>query len=493
MGVITRDGTPGYKYRTAHKQHERLLTKVIRVERLEKEDGCDLNWLETRLIRGSILPEFFETVAAIAVDETAYEAWQVQQVWDTQEDINRNTRAAFRERNPNADIPEMSSPVMRAIAAELGTPIGEDGRSERTPLNPDVRSGYRTPTRKQPNPKYIGSAVHFVHAVRDFIWQRNQDTVTDGDDILPLILAVTTRPANTNPAPGGDRTNRQSAGHMPQRQALPRRSGLHTQDPEFVAHLRRMGIEPHMGLPSDTTDKPYTRRFEQRGDGKFTAVKEFCGCFYHRFTPDYVFNLPYEERKPWMYTPNGKGDAPGSLRFMCPFKRGLIYNRRFATFKNAQPGAEPVDVPDDATSCCDGPCSFEAPAEQLTRYQTPHYGSNAHEEIKGYRNPAEGGFGTVKGAGGFDPKKCRVPLLESHALSAAHFAVAYNVQLVLNREFEEVREHQQAAKKAKQARRSEEATRKKKQNPKGLPHIVEPDSRDGADDEDDPSEGRGGR
>ena len=35
---------------------------------------------------------------------------------------------------------------------------------------------------------------------------------------------------------------------------------------------------------------------------------------------------------------------------------------------------------------------------------------------------------------------------------------------------------------------AKKAARKKKQNPKDLPHIVEPDGRDGLADEDDPSE-----
>lgn len=112
--------------------------------------------------------------------------------------------------------------------------------------------------------------------------------------------------------------------------------------------------------------------------------------------------------------------------------------------------------------------------------------AHASIEFKGLRNPVEGGFGTAKTQGGFDSEKCRLSELEPQALNALFQAVARNLQTTLNDEFVKVRAHMQANKEAKQARRSEEATRKQEQNPKDLPHIVEPDSQDGTND--DPAE-----
>ena len=50
-----------------------------------------------------------------------------------------------------------------------------------------------------------------------------------------------------------------------------------------------------------------------------------------------------------------------------------------------------------------------ASPEQLARCQMPHHGSTAHAKIKGLRNTVEGGYGTVKTQGGFDPKNPRGP------------------------------------------------------------------------------------
>ena len=240
-----------------------------------------------------------------------------------------------------------------------------------------------------------------------------------------------------------------------------------------------------MRLPRDGSDKPKTVLFE-RGDGLMTQAKEFRGVFYHRFTPNAVFKLPYKKRKDWMYTVNDYDDP--CIRFQCPFAKGKIANRNLPNFKG-DPSARPVKIPKGATSCCNGICTIVATPEQLAKYQVPHHDSDAHTKIMSNRNPVEGGYGTVKTQGGYDPKKCRLPEQEPHALRALFLSVVRNLQTTLNDEFAQIRAHRKAQREAKQARRSEEAARKKKQNPKDLPHIAEPDSRDGLDGEDDPSDG----
>lgn len=240
-----------------------------------------------------------------------------------------------------------------------------------------------------------------------------------------------------------------------------------------------------MKLPQDGSDKPKSVWFTRR-DGSTLLVKEYRGAFYHRFTPDAVFRLPYHKRRKWMYRVNGY-EAGNSIRFRCPFAENKVANRKLPNFKG-DPSTPLVKIPKNTTSCCNGICSIVASPEQLARYQVPHHGSNAHAKIRGIRNPVEGGYGTAKNQGGYDPKKCRLPEQEPPALRALFQAVARNLQTTLNDQFIEIRAHRQAQKKAKNARRSEQAARKKKQNPKDLPHIIEPDSRDGLADEDDPSE-----
>ena len=482
VGAVTKDGSPGMVYRTVNKQYG-LFFDALNAEAM-KEEGFDTDWLERKLIPSSIPSDFLETVDSVAVDETASPIWQVEQCKALQKKVNKKVKRIFRKRYPHTDVPDMSSPVMREIAAEIGVPLGEDGRIERTPLNKAARKGYRTPTEKQPDKWYIGFGVYCVHATRTFTMAQNKDDATPGPPVKSYILAVTTRAANTDAGPIGYELIVRTADLCPNLGHVHADQGFSRKITSFTIRLRRMGIEVHMGLPRDGSDKPKSVSFKRR-DGSTLLAKEFRGVFYHRFTPNAVFKLPYKRRRKWMYVVNGyDGD---SIRFRCPFAENKVANRNLPNFKG-DPSAKLVKIPKGATSCCNGICSIVASPEQLARYQVPHHGSKAHTKIEGLRNPVEGGYGTIKTQGGYDPKTCRLSEREPQALRALFQAVARNLQTTLNDQFVEIRAHLKAQKEAKQARRSEEAARKKKQNPKDLPHIVEPDGRDGLADEDDPSE-----
>lgn len=483
LGAVTRDGTPGAVYRTIHKQFTRFL-EVLNAEGTKEGESFDTNWLERKLIPPSIPHDFLQTVEAVAVDETASLIWHAKKCKASQKKVNKKVKKIFRKRHPYTAVPKMSSPVMREIAAEIGIPIGEDGRIERTSLNKAARQGYRTPTEKQPDSWYVGFGVFSVHATRTFTLARNKDDATLGPPVRSYVLAVTIRPANADAGPVGHELVVRIAGLCPMLEHVYADQAFSRKIRSFTVLLRRLGIQVHMRLPRDGSDKPKTVLF-QRGDGSMIQVKEFRGVFYHRFTPNAVFKQPYEKRKDWMYVVNNY-DGP-CIRFQCPFANGKIANRNLPNFKG-NPSARLVKIPKGATSCCDGICTIVASPQELARYQMPHHDSKAHAKIMGNRNPVEGGYGTVKTQGGFDPMKCRLPEQEPHALRALFLYVVRNLQTTLNDEFAQVRARMKAQRAAKQTRRSEEAARKKKQNPNDLPHITEPDSRDGLDGDDDPSD-----
>ena len=484
LGAVTRDGTPGMKYQMAYRQLWRLLD-VLHAEAQKGGAGYDTDWLERRLIPPSIPPDFLEMVESGAVDETSSPIWHVEQCKVSQKRLNKQVKKIFRKRHPGCAVPDMSSPLMREIAAELGVPLGADGRIERTPLNRAARKGYRTPTSTQPDPWYTGFGVFCVHATRSFTLARNRDDATLGPPVQSYILAVTTRPANTNAGPVGYELMVRTASLCPNLHHVHADQGFTRKIMTFVVLLRRMGIQVHMGIPRDGSDKPRPIAFKRR-DGTSIMVKEYRGALYHRFTPNSVFKLPYERRRDWMYVPHSHG-ADGSIRFQCPFAKGTIANRNLTNFKG-NPSARLVKIPKGLTSCCDNICSIVASPEQLARYQVPHHGSNAHTKISGLRNPVEGGYGTAKSQGGYDPKKNRLPEQEPPALRSLFQAVVRNLQTTLNGEFVAIRAHLKAQKDAKRTRRSEQAARKRRQNPKDLPHITEPGGRDGLADEDDPAE-----
>ena len=250
----------------------------------------------------------------------------------------------------------------------------------------------------------------------------------------------------------------------------------------FLVPLRRRGLEPHMSLAVDQVHKPDTVYLEHK-DGSEELVIEFCGNFYHQYTPVGKFAGPYEELAPYAWRVHDTGDE-GSKRLRCAFCAGHVYNRQFASYKNAKPNAEHVIVPAKAKQCCNG--DVTVPAEKLGKFQIPAFGSKAHSKIKGARNPAEGKFGNVKDEGGFDPKLCRTRHTVTHGLASLYVQVVRNLRMTLDDEIEAAR----AARKAKQTQKAETAARKAEQDPADGSPRSEPDGRDSDDeasDEDDES------
>ena len=476
VGAVTADGEPGVAYRTVHKQQWRLLDVLHRREVSPEGEILDVNWLERTLIPASIPAAVRDEIEAVAVDETAVPAWHVEQHKQSQAKVNKQVKRIYRERNHGRAVPEMSSPQMRAIAAEIGVPIGDDGRIERTPLNPAARKGYRTPTEKQRNEYFTGFGVHNAVATRSHILSRNKDDATLGSTVPPYITAVMTAPANTNPGPIGHELASRTKSDCPNLHHIHADQGYSRKATSFSVPLRCDGIRVHMGLPEDASDKPTVRWFNRR-DNNTTLVIEYRGVFYHRFTPTAVFTMDHEHRKKWAYVVHSREDD-GSIRFRCPFSApNQITNRALKNFKG-DGSAEPVKIPEGVTDCCDGICSIVASPAQLARYQEPHHGTKAHTKIVGQRNTVEGTFGTTKNQGGYAPANCRLPGLEPQALNALCHAVARNVQITLTRDIAKLQEKQKQAKARKQARRSEQAARHSEQNPNDLPRLAEPHSED---------------
>lgn len=469
FGMRKKDGKRGQKYRTYHKQTVRL-EDALRNQRLSGGPH-DLSWLEHQMMSAAVPDHIKQSVEAVAVDETAFPSWHVMQCDDPQIDVNQAVRNIFKERNPKVILPDMSSPEMRSIAAEeLGVPLGEDGRIERTTIDRDVRSGYRTPTNKQKSEFFIGYSSTDVVATRTHTLSRNSDKITRGPLMKQYILATSINPANSNPGPVGFELMQRAMSIAPNIKDAHADQGFTRKAESFTVPLRRCGVEPHMGLPSDELHKTRTVRFQHR-DGTYDTVIEFRGMFFHKFTPKKLFRVSYEKLKPWRWVVHDRY-PDGSIRFQCPFHAGNISNRQVSAPDHAKSTAQFVRVPKDAPKCCNG--TFVAPPERLPRFQTPDYGSRAHQQLKGIRNPAEGGFGNIKVKDGFDEKFCRTRHLESHGLASLYVHVVHNLQLEMNEQIEEAR----AARKAKQGRKADAADRKQAQDPTDGSERSEPDGKE---------------
>lgn len=453
LGILTGDGREGLKYRTLHKRLSRL--EALLRGQTGNGGRYGLAWLEKTMIAHSVPEEARGSVKAVALDETAFESWHLLRRHEAQAQVNKEVLGVYRQRHPGTPAPGMSSPQMRAIAAELGTPLGADGRVERTPADPDARAGHKTATSKHPSDKYLGYSTATVFASRSHTLSRNSDKATPGPPVRQYALATTCWPANTNPGPGGLRLLQDACELAPEAGHVFADMGFTNKSKTFTTPLRRAGIGLHMALPETAAGKHRVVMFDQRG-GRRETVIEHCGALYHKFMPPDLLKRSYAERRHWRWTPTNHLNG-GAIRFMCPFHAGTIHNRRLRSYKHRRPGSEPVGVPDDADGCCNG--TFVAQPEQLPRYQTPDHGSDAHRTLKGLRNPSEGGFGNIKTKGGLSPASCRAKGQPAHSLASLFAHIAHNLQLAMNDEIEKLK----AARQAKQQRQQQAAARKQHQ------------------------------
>lgn len=486
LGLKRKDGnggwTLGLKYRTLHKQLERLEDTLL--VQWEKGDPYDSDWMEHQMVSASVPKDFLGSVESVAIDETANPSWYRMHCALKQEDVDKEVAAIYRQRHPRTPVPPMSAQAMRDIAAELGVPIGPDGRIERNPFTPSLRSGYKTSTPKNPEGFFVGHGVTMAIATRAHTLSRNSDKVTKGPSMRAYIVAGTSNPANTNQGPVGLKLAQRVRSIAPNLKHVHADQGFTGKPSTFTVPLRREGIEPHMGLPSNTTSAVKVVKFKHR-DGTYETVFEHCGVLYHKFTPRKLFGGSYERLKPWRWVVHDRY-SDGSIRFRCPFCAGAVFNRQIACPSAPRESAQFVRVPKDATRCCGG--TFVAQPEDIPRFQTPDYGSNAHKEMKGLRNPSEGGFGNVKDLGGFSNRSCRAKDDEAPALAAIYSMCVRNLQMTMHDEIMALR----LLRKAKQTRKAEAAVRKSAQEPSDGSMRAEPESDDEdseTSEDDEPSSG----
>lgn len=484
LGTEDDEGFP-IQYRTFHKQQERFEDALPCADK-QKSVELDMNWYEEAMVPASIPREFFYLIEALAIDETAFESWYDQTVWYKQADVDKKVRAEFRKRHGRrVVVPEMSSPKMLALAAEMGFLLGLDGRLIRSLADIDARSMHKTATNKRSKTQIMGYAPCAAVATRSHTLCKKTGEAIMGVPLPRYIMGLTTAPGNTDPGPTGMAVLSRVQKLCPNLKHVIVDQGFSAKKESFAIPVRKENLLLHMKYAKDKVTAAKIVRFAKRG-GVYEDVIESCGEFFHRFMPKKYWNPSedlfkkgneaakvrfFEERDKWRMVVISWNDD-GSVRFGCPFCAGRIYNLRLESAANRRAGAEEVLIPKDATACCNG--SFVAPADRLAKYQRPSYGTGAHDEIMPFRNSSEGVFGQVKNKGGMMSDSCQAQGSEAHALAALSAVVVQNIQITMNRKIDELL----AARKAKRSRKAETAVRKAAQDPTDGSERSEPDSRD---------------
>ena len=344
--------------------------------------------------------------------------------------------------------------ALAALAALVARPgrRAKERNWERCEADPDLRSGYKTPTHKRPQEKYSGFATHTGATTT---YPTDDDDDDDDAHVPTYITAVKTTAANADAAP--------IANVLAERTRDIANRGLHlVQDMDFSRKLdtyvkprRRRGDQVHMNFPAPATrtaDKPICIK---RRDGTESTIVVSCGAPFHEHTSKELLALParlfmpgrekelatrLELRHHWCWDVIGYDPKTGNIRLRCPHCAGKIFDvtGRLPASSRQRGNALPVEFPDDVTECCPG--TITVTIEHFPTFQNPAYGTPAHTKIMNQRNAVESPFGIARDKGGLEPGSCKAARLEAHALAALTTFVVMNLQTTMDQEIKEVQE-----------------------------------------------------
>lgn len=460
-------------YTAIQGQQKRLETKI-------RDGAIKMDQLADGMIDASLRGADLAAVGSVTCDTLAFEGWHLTQRFDRQQEVNKKVRDHYRAKC-GRDLPisemDMSSPELIAAAAELGIPIGEDGRVQRTDNDPDSRSGHKSGTSKRSERDYIGFETTKFVATCSHTYDPKTGAVTLGPAVAPYVLASRLASANTNVGPIGAALMPDALKRAPNVEHVLADGGITQKKESFNTTAIELGLQLHM-----TYDAPHVHGGGDIVDivtGKKTkkthTVIVHCGELFHINTPKSCLAPPPEyfaldekpaddetpqeredrqernehrstvrsewlaDRRRWKYDIHEYLDD-GRIRFICPFHAGKLWCNEVPPSPKLRDGAEFTELPPGATKCCNG--TFIASLEDLVRvgHQEPAYFSPEHAEVYAQRIPVEARFGIDQEKGAYAPRSCRAPRLEPHALASLVFDAVGNLQLTMNKEIDELYE-----------------------------------------------------
>ena len=460
-------------YNAIQGQQQRLEAKI-------RDGTVSMGYIEDMMIEASLRGADLDAIGSVSCDTVAFEGWDLTQCYERQDDVNKKVREHYREicgrKIPLAEM-DMSSPELIAAARELGIILGEDGRLQRNKHDTDSRSGRKSGTNKRPARDYIGYESTKIVATRTHTHDAKTGTVTLGPAVSPYVLASHLASANTNVGPISAYLVPRALRRATNVKHVLADGGITQKKDSFNTTVIEMNLQLHRTYDSD--------HVYGKGDivdivigekkTKTHTVKVHCGELFHVNTPKSWITPPPEyfaldekpkddetederearedrneqrantrsewltERHRWKYDIHQYFDD-GRRQFICAFHAGKLWCNEVPPSPKLRDGAKFVELPAGTTKCCNG--TFIATRKHLVKigHQEPVYFSPEHAEVYVQRIPVEGRFGTDQQKGAYEPRSCRAPLLEAHAIASLVFDAIGNLQITMNKEIEELYE-----------------------------------------------------
>ena len=312
----------------------------------------------------------------------------------------------------------------------------------------DARAGHRTATNKTSAGGFNGYYGHMPIPTRGATWNGNPNNLTLGPLPPKYVPHGRAIPAQNDNALNGLNAALAALAaleNFPNLEEIIADRGYTIYGKSFVRPLHQMGINVVMDYDEDHQKTIDTVNIGPEDNEQVLLLH--CGTFLVEWTPERFFIPPqnltgkkladwYVERAKYRWTPIGKPDKNGAIRFRCPQCDGRVKtNAKTRISSKRSQRKAPYATPIDQEHCCKG--TITIPVEELDTYQHIPFGTPAWKKRYGGRGQIENLNSLVKNDRGLKDGWCRALGQAAHNFGLLVLLIAHNLRQPNNFDHEE--------------------------------------------------------
>ena len=414
LGLWTWSTRDPVTYTMSQKQSKRLETAIFEARYSSNDQPRSIDWFMDGLFSDTIPNQAKATITTGSLDWTPIRGWAVPRDFRIEEEVRK-------EQEPED-------------TGEIGT-LNLRDRLIRS-ADDEALGGHSTATNKTSAGPFTGFNGHIIIGARGATWNGNPYNLTLG--VLPPKYVPHGRaiPANNDNALNGLHAVLVALENFPNLEEIIADKGYTIYGEAFVRPLHQMGINVVMDYKDAHQKTIKTVTIGPKDNEQILLLH--CGTFLVEWTPERFWIPPihltgkelakwYAERAKYRWTPIGKPDKNGAIRFRCPQCDGRVKTNAKTRIRSKRSQRKaPYATTIDHEYCCQG--TLTIPVENLDTYQHIPFGTPAWQKRYGGRLQIENLNSLVKDKGSLEDGWCRALGQAAHNFGLLALLIAHNLR-----------------------------------------------------------------
>ena len=414
LGLWTWSTRDPVTYTMSQKQSKRLETAIFEARYSSNDQPRSIDWFMDGLFSDTIPNQAKATITTGSLDWTPIRGWAVPRDFRIEEEVRK-------EQEPE-DTGEIGTLNLRdrLIRSADGEALG----------------GHSTATNKTSAGPFTGYNGHIIIPARGATWNGNPYNLTLGPLPPKYVPHGRAIPANNDNALNGLHAVLVALDTFPNLKEIIADKGYTIYGEAFVRPLHRMGINVVMDYKN--AHQKIIKTVTIGPEGEEQVLLLHCGTFLVEWTPERFWIPPqdltgeklaewYAERAKYRWTPIGKPDKNGAIRFRCPQCDGRVKTNAKTRIRSKRSQRKaPYAATIDQEHCCQG--TLTIPVENLDTYQHIPFGTPAWKKRYGGRMQIENLNSLVKNDGGLEDGWCRALGQAAHNFGLLALLIAHNLR-----------------------------------------------------------------